>query len=287
MVDVVVLVSAPFAHASDTPSMITTAPGGSAANQAVWLARAGLAVTIAASIGDDPVGDAALRTLAAEGVQVEKVRRVRRATGVVVALVEPDGQRSMLTDRGANLELTPEMVDGALSAMARVTHVHVSGYCLLDESTRPAGLRAVEWARAAGTSLSVDASSAAPLRSLEAGAFLSWVAGADYLLANLDEGAALTSLGRAEDIVERLAEDVGEAVLTLGAGGALVKRSDSRLVRATANAPVVTDTTGAGDAFCATYLARRLCRRGIDEALADAALAASSAVASVGARTWR
>jgi sugar/nucleoside kinase (ribokinase family) len=65
MVDVVVLVSAPFAHASDTPSMITTAPGGSAANQAVWLARAGLAVTIAASIGDDPVGDAALRTLAA------------------------------------------------------------------------------------------------------------------------------------------------------------------------------------------------------------------------------
>ncbi len=287
MVDVVARVEAPFAHASDTPTRILTAPGGAAANQAVWLARAGAEVLLVAVVGDDPGGDASLRALERAGVDVSCVRRVSGATGTVVALIEPDGQRSMLTDRGANLTLDRTAVAPLAGRLTRGAHLHVSGYCLLDERTRAAGLAARDHARSAGATWSVDASSAGPLLEAGPARFLGWVGGADYLFANLDEGRALTGCTEPSDVLARLGHVAAEVVLTLGAAGALV--ADRGAVYALPLEAVdvpVADTTGAGDALLGTYLARRLEGAQPPDAMAAAATAAAAAVRSEGARRW-
>jgi sugar/nucleoside kinase (ribokinase family) len=286
MLDVLVEVRTALAHASDTPSRIATSPGGAGANQAVWLARAGVAVALVAVVGADPVGDAAVATLAAEGVDVRWVGRADRATGTVVALVEPDGQRSMLTDRGANLSLGPRLVDEALAAGA-VDHVHVSGYCLLDDATRAAGVGAFSSAARRGATRSADAASAGPLRAMGPARFLDHVRGCEFLFCNLEEGEALSERTGGAAVLEVLAGSIGEVVCTLGGEGALAVGPDGVVHRVDPVERAVTDTVGAGDAFTAAYLAARLGGEGVDAALASAASAAAAAVGSSGARRWR
>ena len=285
MLDVLVEVRDPFAYASDTTSCITTSPGGSGANQAVWLARAGLAAALVGVVGADPIGDAAVATLAAQGVDVTRVARSDRPTGTVVALVEPDGQRSMLTDRGANLALEPRWVEDALAEVP-VDHVHVSGYCLLDEATRPAGIEALAAARRRGATRSADVASAGPLRAMGAARFLDLARGCDLLFCNVEEGAVLTGRSGAEAVLEALAPDFGEVVCTLGGDGAVAVARDGSTHRARPVGLDVADTVGAGDAFAATYLAARLLGEGVDGALERAGAAAAAAVGSRGARAW-
>jgi sugar/nucleoside kinase (ribokinase family) len=105
IVDVVVRPLGPFNRGSDTPSRIALTPGGSASNQAVALAAAGAQVHLVGVVGDDDLGRAAARALVLAGVQAHLRVALGHQTGVVVAVVDASGQRSMLTDRGANLRL--------------------------------------------------------------------------------------------------------------------------------------------------------------------------------------
>jgi sugar/nucleoside kinase (ribokinase family) len=286
MVDVLVEVRSALAHASDTPSRIATAPGGSAANLAVWLSRAGARVLIAASVGRDPFGQASLHALAREGVDTSGVASVDRSTGIVVALVEPDGQRSMLTDRGANLWLSQAGVEAALGRLERGGHVHVSGYALLDDASRHAGLHALARAREAGATRSADASSAGPLEEVGPSRFLEWVGGVGSLFCNLDEAKLLSGQPDARSAAGTLAATVGEAIVTDGARGAVVARGSDVLAVPAVDGSTATDTTGAGDAFNGTYLARRLAGDSVSTATSAATAAAASAIATSGARSW-
>src|SRR5690606_970146 len=98
----------------------------------------------------------------------------------------------MLPDRGANDHLDDATVDQALGLGA--SWVHLSGYSLLDQGSRPAALHAIERCRSEGIPFSVDASSAAPIRSVGADRMLEWVEGCRILFANDDEVAALGGL---------------------------------------------------------------------------------------------
>jgi sugar/nucleoside kinase (ribokinase family) len=286
MLDVVVEVTAPFSHASDTPSVITTSPGGAAANQAVAMAHAGAVVAMVGVVGDDPLGEAASVNLAAEGVDVGLLSRTSRATGVVVALVEPDGQRSMLTDRGANLSLDVAMLEPLSERLDAGSHVHVSGYCLLDDESRAAGRYALALARSHGATTSVDAGSAGPLRAAGPACFREWTAGVDYLFCNQQEGEVLTMLAEPSTIAWALTSTAGEVVVTMGAGGALAATRHGELCRAPATGDVVGDTIGAGDSLTAAYLVRRLSGEGLGDALTGAVSAGSLAVGRHGARGW-
>ena len=133
MTDIIVRQTGPFAPASDTPSSITLAPGGSAANQAVWLARGGAAVHLVGVIGDDDLGRRSARALEDARVVVHLDRVPGRQSGVVVSIVDAAGQRSMLTDRGANLALAAASVPRRL--FRHGDHLHLSGYELLDDET--------------------------------------------------------------------------------------------------------------------------------------------------------
>ena len=138
--------------------------GGAAANVAAWLADAGEPVALIARAGDDVAGRGAVAELAGAGVDAHVVRGRRRGRpGPASWSSSADGERTMLPDRGANVALAPEDVPASL--FARGGHLHLSGYALLDDGPRAAGLCALDHAREAGMTISVDPASAAPLRA--------------------------------------------------------------------------------------------------------------------------
>lgn len=279
--DVVVVLSGNPAPGSDRPAAIRTRGGGAGANVAVHLARLGVSTVLAGSIGDDPAGEALVREVTAAGVR--PVLRVvpEAATATIVSLVEPDGQRSMLADRGANLALRPE----DLPALPAGGHLHLSGYTLFDHGPRAAALAALAAAVAAGCSISVDPASTGPLTAYGVDRWLADTAAATLVLPNADEARLLTGCTDVEAAARALAERHAVVAVSLGADGALWSSAD-QLVHRPAHSTTVVDTTGAGDAFAAGLLAAWLPDRGIDPAAAlDAGLAlAADVVRRPGAR---
>lgn len=315
-----------LATGTDTWSTITLTPGGSAANTAIWLTttdRGRVEVVLVASVGDDGAGDQRLAELAAAGVDCRVRRHPATATGAVVVLSDPT-ERTMLCDRGANRLLSPDQIDETLTALtprpnqpdrAGPAHLHLSAYPLFDASSRPAARHALAAARTAGLTTSVDAASAGPLAEIGASAFLEWTAGADLLIANLDETRVLADLpgdaalmgdqGPVSDpglmgdqgpvgdpggagpgeVAEwlRRAGRYRHVVVKLGAGGA-VWAAEGQTYRCAADEVVAVDPTGAGDAFAAGLLAAWLGGARPAEALRAGAALGARAVSSVGAR---
>jgi sugar/nucleoside kinase (ribokinase family) len=284
MVDVVVVPLGPFNRGSDTASKVVVSPGGSAANQAVALAAAGAEVHLVAAVGDDEFGRAAAGALTTAAVQAHLQVCPGERTGVVVALVDASGERSMLTDRGANLKLGTDALDPFLFVAGR--HLHLSGYVLLDGATRPVGLAALELAATGGMTRSVDPCSAGPLAAVGPASFLAWTGGIEWCCANLDEGRALTGAIHPDDVLAALRPYYREAVVTLGAEGALLAGPANDRLHCSADDAEVADTTGAGDAFTGTFLARRLSGDGPELALRAGLAAAARVVGRPGARSW-
>lgn len=270
MLDVTAVMAHPLAHASDTPAAITMQPGGSAANTAAWLAETGCRVTLCGSVGDDAPGATLQAALAQHGVELALRTVPDLPTGVCIVLVGADGERTMVPDRGAN-RMPATSADTRLSPG---THLHLSGYALLDPDRVEHGRALLATARAAGATTSVDCASAAPL-ARDPEAFLRAVDGCDVLLANADEAAALGGAGT----MRRHARVV---VVKHGAGGATLL-SPAGEVHAPAEAVTVVDTTGAGDAFAAGFLPAWTARQPDAEALRAGNRLAARVLGRVGA----
>ncbi len=266
-VDVLVSLQVPPVPGADVPARIRTLAGGAGANTAAWLAALDVAVTLVARVGDDVAGRAATAELAAAGVSTAVAVDPALPTATVVALLA-DGDRTLLSDRGAAAALSP----ADLPPFTGVRHVHVSGYVLLDPSSRPAGLAAIAAARDLGATVSVDPQAAPALDAT----FLQLVRGIDLLLPNAAELAALGGTDAVLDAVTAVAWTDGPA----GASWA-----DGRGRWAVPTAPVeVVDATGAGDAFDAGVLASWLSGAGPEEALRAGCAAGARAVTRPGAR---
>ncbi|MGA2873852.1 MAG: sugar kinase [Candidatus Dormibacteria bacterium] len=262
MADVAVHRAGPVALESDTDCEIALAGGGSAANLAAHLAGLGIATTLVGTVGDDQLGSIQLADLTTRGVQI-RVRILNGVTtGMVVALVGQDGRRSMLTSRGAGSLLSPDHLGSDLFRPGR--HLHLSGYVLLDERSRAAGLAALERARRASMTVSVDASSLAPLARLGGGGFRSLTAGASVLFTNEAEAGILTGARSWEEALDALLLDYQQVVLKRGESGAVWASGQER-ISLPATSAVARDTTGAGDALAAGWLAGWL--RGQDPAV--------------------
>ena len=262
------------APGSDRPAAIRTRGGGAGANVAAHLARQGTAVTLVGCIGDDAAGTGLAAELSAAGVELRLRTVPGAATGTIVSLVEPGGQRSMLADRGANLQLRPDDVPPPEAGQ----HLHLSGYTLLDPGPRGAGLAALAGAVEAGCTVSLDPASTGPLTGYGVDRWLADTALATVLLPNADEARLLTGCTDVADAARALTARHRIVAVSLGADGALWASGDV-LVHRPAHATEVVDTTGAGDAFAAGLLAAWLPDQRIDPADAlDAGLACAAEI---------
>ncbi len=279
MLDVIVQPQAPIAPTSDTPSIVHVTRGGSGANVAVALRATGHDVLYVGAAGRDAACEIFVKALHRAGVTSE-LELVNDPTGTVVVLVNDDGQRAMLTDRGANQRLSEAFVEECL--VAPFDHLHVSGYLLLDPARREVGERALAIARERGSSTSVDVCSVAPLRETTPEVFLRSAGRATQLFANDEEATTLTSSPDMASALEVLATMFDEAIITWGANGALGAAGAERFSAPAREVPV-RDTTGAGDAAAGTYLGARLHGVPPTPALASAMVSAARTVTGLGA----
>jgi sugar/nucleoside kinase (ribokinase family) len=280
MLDVVVRPEGPLAPTSDTPSRIRVSRGGSGANVALAVRQTGHEVRYVGATGDDAARHVFQQALNVGGVALQ-LQLVDRATGTVVSLVADDGQRMMLTDRGANQLLKEEFVSECLEEP--FDHLHVSGYLLLDLATRNLAEHTLMKAQQSGRSTSIDVCSVAPLREVTPDVFLRAATYASQLFANEEEALVLTATDSADEALEALASLFDEVVITIGARGAIGALGNERF-RADGLGVEVVDTTGAGDAATGAYLGARLHDEVPSRSLVIAMVAAASVVGSLGAR---
>ncbi len=264
--DIAVRVGAVVNVASDTEAHIRRRRGGSAANTAVAVARAGGRARFIGQVGSDAIGAALVAETEAAGVEV--VARRAGRTGTIIVLVDHRGERSMLTDRGACADLgdpDPAWLDG-------LQVLHVPAYSLAGGRLAETAVTLVNWAHERGIIVSIDASSAAVIESYGAARMrtLLWSLQPHVLLCNELEAQVLSAAGGVDGIA------TAATVVKQGPDPALVSVPGDGVVEVPVPAlPGVTDTTGAGDAFAAGFLL----------AVAGGALAAEAAAA--GHRTAR
>jgi len=246
--DVIARHDKPLPHGGDARAKIRFTGGGSGANTALWLRHLGAETTLLARIGDDPGGRLIRAELEAAGVRCAFAVDPEAPTCCVVVMVDGSGQRSMLADRGANQRFAPE--DVTAEALAGASHLHLSGYVLLDPPSRAAGLAALAAARERGLTTSVDPQAAAHIT--DPAAFLDDVRGVDLLMPNTEELVALT--GSADPVsAKELLGTVGAVVVTAGLDGAAWV-DEGGVTSVPAVAAECLDSTGAGDAFDAGVL---------------------------------
>ncbi|NJC68365.1 sugar kinase [Planosporangium thailandense] len=279
--DVVAVSGQPLVAGSDIPAAVAVRGGGSGANTAAWLAASGVPTAFVGVVGADGAGADRVAELTDLGVRAVVRRAEGAATGSVV-VVSHGGERTMLSDRGANLLLSPADVDAGLASGAR--HLHLSGYVLLAPPAREAGRYALAAARRHGLTTSVDLAAAAIMRRVGPAEILSCVEGVDLILANRQEAAVLVGEAAPAELAARLAASAGRAVVKCGAAGAVWARARGEVIEAAAQPVSVVDATGAGDAFTAGLLAAWLSGGSPAEALRAGTSLGAAAIGLIGGR---
>lgn len=288
LLDVGIRPHGPIEFGADAPARVDLGPGGGAANVAVRLARAGIAVRLVAPLASDPAGALLAGFLAADGVELVPLAAER--TGAVAILIAADGERTMLSQRASS---PADVAERAAAAISDAGWVHVSGYALLD--ARGAQLAQAVAGRPAGVPLAI---AAPPLTASIAAAFreLARAARPELLFANAHEAGALLDRTSGPLGAAGLAADLAAML-----GTAAVVTERRALAAALPGGPPacvdvppadrgVVDSTGAGDAVAAAVTADLIRARWppsqdvLSAALSAAVALAVEVVAAAGAQ---
>ena len=270
--DVIVIPESEIRPNTDTNSAIHKSMGGQAANVASWLAFLGVQTRFVGCVGLTDV-----RKLAAEleqnGIEAA-LQSSAKPTGSLVVLVQ-GASRSMLTDRGANLDLNLRSIDPTGFAA-----VYLSGYSLFGRALGEIKDFAAR-VKQAGALLAIDPGSYGYIKDHGLEDFKELISEADLIFPNLEEDQLLGLSGV-----------VALNVVTKGQNGAEAHWASGQSVEVAGLATESIDPTGAGDAFCAGFLASLVAGEGFQDlapemvqmALKSGVEAGSKAVQLVGAR---
>ena len=256
--------------------------GGSAANTCAVAAALCARVAYLGKVADDELGAVFRHDISAIGVHFPSTPLSGAApTARCLILVTPEGQRTMNTYLGACVTFGEADVDEALVADAAVTYLE--GYLFDPPEAQRAFRRAAAAAHAAGRQVALSLSDAFCVDRHRA-AFLELVKqDVDILFANETEVTSLYETNTFEAAMEAARGDVALAALTRSEAGSVILRG-VETVEIAAEPTRVVDTTGAGDAYAAGFLAGLTAGRPLPVCGKLASIAAAEVISHYGAR---
>ncbi len=255
------------------------APGGSAANTVCTLARLGVSAALLGKMGEDESAAFYRKAFAEVGGGDACFKYTQeKPTGRCLSLITPDGERTMRTDLGAAMLLTPEEV--LVDQFKKFTHVHVEGYTLLNASLTHS---VFETARAASCTISLDLASFEVVRAI-GDTLTTWLCDyVDMVFANKDEACAFYGGDDPEQGLDALCALCDVVAVKLGARGAWLQQFNRRLFTPAKKIKTVVDTTGAGDCWAGGFLYGLLNGWSLADTGTLAALVGAETVATLGA----
>ena len=278
MIDVVVDMPGSLELGSDLPSEIHTTFGGTGGNVGAWAAVAGARPLVVGVVGADAWGEAFERQMQRLGALTALRKHESLPTGMLVALVHPDGERSMLPDSRANSALSWGDFDEV--DWNSFKWLYLSAYVLFDPAIRAVGERLLEAAADHDVRVALDPASAAPLRSIDPALLRDWLSRCDLLLPNGPETDALASMG----VWESLLGSCPMIAAKRGAEGVDLHQRGRAVEHVPAAPAELVDTVGAGDAFAGGMLAALVAGASPTDAAKAAVQVAAKAVAIRGAQ---
>ena len=260
--------------------------GGDTSNAAIAAARQGARVGMITSVGQDMPGDSFMALWQREGVDTSCVTRSDRAqTGVYFVTHETQGHHFLHYRTGSASSLYgPSNLPTAAIAAARM--LFVSGISQgISTTACDAVFAAIDTARQHGVSVAYDTNYRPRLwpASRAAAVMHAAMGSVDYAMPGIEDVRTLTGLTNPEAMLDfylRLGPKV--VVLKMGEAGAWLATPDRRVLVPAFPVKAV-DTTGAGDTFCGSFLARILAGDEPEAATGYAAIAAALKCTGYGA----
>ena len=256
--------------------------GGSAGNTIAVAAALGARVAYFGKVADDQLGSVFAHDMRAAGAHFPSTPLTGGApTARCLILVTPDGQRTMNTFLGACVTLSEDDVDADLVAASAVTYLE--GYLFDPPAAQAAFRKAAAAAHAAGRQVALSLSDAFCV-GRHRNAFRELVAGhVEILFANETEIISLYETNTWEEAAGMARRDVALAALTRGENGSTIIRGAETVTVAPVPTKVV-DTTGAGDAYAAGFLAALTAGHTLAVCGRTASIAAAEIISHYGAR---
>ena len=265
---------------NDTTTVISTHGGGAGGNVASWLAVLGNDVTMVGRIGDDAAGAAITTEFDALGVSYGDIVKEGLHTGVVICLVDPSCERTMLADNGANAGLS---IDD-LPALDGVNAIYITGYAPLAPLSRIGVLEMVRVINTRDIPIFFDPATVGGMKDVPIDEIISWCGLMNTLIMNEEEAIYLSGSSDLEAALEFFLEYAQRAIIKRGSQGAIGLERGGKFISIGTHATQVVDTTGAGDSFAAGFIDAITSGSNFAQAIERASAVAAHCVAIVGAR---
>jgi len=228
------------------PLPVEIATGGSAANTMYGLGKLGIETSFIGKVAADDMGKFMTEDMLKSRIQPRLLQGIE-PTGIALALVTPDSERTFAVNLGCAIELSPEDIDAEMFEGYDI--FHIEGYLVQNKELLD---KALHLAKEAGAKVSFDLASFDVVE--ENLAYLKSIIAryVDILFANEDEARAFSGLGPEKALME-ISKTVPVTIIKTGDKGSLI--SDGNQIYKIGVIPATSiDTTGAGDLYAAGFL---------------------------------
>lgn len=258
--------------------------GGSAANTMAGLASLGAKGTFLGKVKRDRLGEVFAAGMSELGLRYNtKMSEGGPSTGCCLISVTPEGERSMNTYLGTNLEFSVD--DVIESDITSAAILYIEGYLWDAPLAKQACLKAIDIAKRTGTKVAITMSDPF-LAARYRGEFVSMLgAGAfDILFANEEEVKSLYEVDSFDEVLQRVSHWGRIGALTRSEKGCVIVRGGEVHVIDAQPVKRVVDTTGAGDQFAAGFLFGLVRNKPLDQCGKLGSIAAAEVISHLGAR---
>ena len=225
---------------------IEHAPGGSAANTMNGVANLGMDTGFIGKVANDQFGKIMEGDMKHNGIKPFLLKGVA-PTGLAVAMVSPDSERTFAVNLGCAIELSADDISSEM--FAGYEFFHIEGYLVQNHELLR---KAVALAKENNVKVSLDLASFDVVQdNLE---FLKEII-ADYVdivFANEDEAKAFTNMDP-ELALHEISISSEVSIVKIGEKGSLIKQGEQVHTIGVIEAKSI-DTTGAGDLYAAGFL---------------------------------